>query len=108
MRYSISTKIPEALAYGPCLLAYGPAEAASMEYLAQNRAAFVVTKQEDLEQSIVKLLTDQPLREETLRQARQLARKNHDTAINTERLKCCFEAAIREFQQRNQEAGRQK
>lgn len=102
VRYSISTKIPEALSYGPCLLAYGPAEAASMEYLMKNRAAYVVTQEAELEQKILRLLTDKPMREQTIQRARQLARENHNAAINTERLKRCLETAIRDFQQRNQ------
>lgn len=111
VRYSISTKIPEALAYGPCLLAYGPAEAASIAYLEENRAAWVITRQEDLERGVLELLTDQAARQETVRRARQLARKNHDAAVNTQRLNRCFEAAIRGSRQRAQEekkAGRQK
>lgn len=105
VRYSISTKIPEALAYGPCLLAYGPAEAASISYLEQNRAAWVITRQEELQRGILELLTNPNMRQHTVCRARQLARENHNAAINTERLKRCFEAAIHDFQQRNQRLG---
>lgn len=101
VRYSISTKIPEALSYGPCLLAYGPAEIASVAYLKENRIACVITNKDELEQKIAEMLTDESFREQTIKRARRIAGENHNSAINTERLKRCFEAAIQRYQKQD-------
>ena len=101
VQYSISTKIPEALSYGPCLLAYGPARVASIAYLEENKAAYVITKKDELEQKIVELLTNARLREQTIQRARCLARENHNSAVNTNRLIRCFENAITKYQEKD-------
>lgn len=78
VRHSISTKIPESLMNGPCLIAYGPEEAASIEYLKENGAAYVITAPDRLEQGLKEILSNQQLRREIVGRARKLAQKNHD------------------------------
>ncbi len=79
VRYSLSTKIPESLGSGTCLLAYGPAEAASMEYLRRNEAAFTATSREELRPALEGILTDGAEYRRIRENARALARKNHDS-----------------------------
>ena len=81
VRYSVSTKIPESLMNGPCLLAYGPEGIESIEYLKRNGAAFVITSPGDLEQGMRTVLSDGALRSGILVHARELAHKNHDAAV---------------------------
>lgn len=85
--YSVSTKIADSLASGTCILAYGPAEVASMEYLQSNRAAFCITDDEQLEAALIRFLTDEALREQIADNALALARKNHDGANNRRLIK---------------------
>ena len=84
--YSVSTKIADSLASGTCLLAYGPAEVASMEYLIENRAAFCVTNEAELSVALHSLLTDGVQREIVIANALALARENHNSAKNCEML----------------------
>jgi glycosyltransferase involved in cell wall biosynthesis len=60
-KYSFSTKIPEYLSAGKCILAVGPAEIASLRYLSQ--CACVVNDSEELALALEKILSDSKYRE---------------------------------------------
>ena len=77
IRYSLSTKIADSLAGGTCLLAYGPAEAASMDYLIRNGAAFAATSPEELRTVLPRVFTDDEAYLRTSEKAAALAWKNH-------------------------------
>lgn len=76
--YSISTKIPDSLAMGTCLLAYGPKEVSSIDYLIRNDAAFVATNKEELKQRVREIFESEDLRKQITSNAIALAKKNHD------------------------------
>lgn len=59
------------------MIAYGPEGIASIDYLKENGAAYVITAPEQLEQGLKEILTDSPLREKIVCRARELAGKNH-------------------------------
>lgn len=80
VKYSVSTKIADALMNGPCLIAYGPEGIASIDYLKAHNAACCITSPEELEPRLRELLTSPALREEIVRNARALAARNHDAA----------------------------
>ena len=75
---SISTKLADYLAYAPSILAYGPEGAASICYLREQKAAFVITSEASLAQGLLKALTQESLRAEYRANARRLAAQNHD------------------------------
>lgn len=77
-RFSISTKIAESLMYGPCVFAYGPLGIASIDYLQSEGAAFVVSQQEELKDSLERIILDKELRDNILKNARNLANRNHN------------------------------
>lgn len=77
VRHSVSTKIPESLMNGPCIIAYGPAGIASMDYLIENQAAYAITAPEDLHRGLQEILTDAGKREKIVDNARTLAEQNH-------------------------------
>ena len=87
VRHSVSAKIPDLLARGGCILAYGPEEAASMDYLQKHGAACCVTRPEDLEKALEALLTDAALRGSILSNARRLARENHGSNAGSDLLR---------------------
>ena len=87
VKYSVSTKIADSLLNGPCLIAYGPEEVASINYLKKNKAAYVIVKPDDLENGLREVLSNENLRTEIVRNARELAAKNHDAASNPKKLK---------------------
>ena len=77
VRYSLSTKIADSLASGTCLLAYGPVEVASMDYLIRNEAAFAAASPEELRRILPRLFTDDAEYRRIAGNAAALARKNH-------------------------------
>ncbi len=77
IKYSVSTKIADSLQSGTCLLAYGPEDIASVEYLNENNAAFCITRNDDIEQSLKKIIEDAGIRSEIIENALRLARRNH-------------------------------
>ena len=94
--YSISTKIPEALQFGPCILAFGPNNIASIDYLVENDAGFVATSRSELIDCLKELLLDKDKREKKIRNAREVAKKNHNSQKNNLLLRSWFQQAIEE------------
>lgn len=92
IRFSVSTKIAESLMYGPCLLAYGPLGIASMDYLQENRAAYMITSPDALEYGLTEFLSDAKLREEILARARVTAQDNHNVLTSAPRVRKILEA----------------
>lgn len=87
IQYSVSTKIADSLLNGPCLIAYGPEKLASIDYLKKNKAAYVITRPEDLEIGLHEILTNSELRSEIVRNARKLGAENHDEAVNPKKVR---------------------
>lgn len=97
VKFSVSTKIAESLMYGPCLLAYGPKGIASIDYLEENKAAYVISAQDNLETELSAILDDTSGYDEVLANARKLARKNHSTAINSAKVRRWLQVAVDDY-----------
>lgn len=82
VRYSVSTKIADSLMSGTCILAYGPEEIASIKYLSENKAAYCITSKEKLSSGLSELLTNEDIRNTVVKNALELANKNHRTNNN--------------------------
>ena len=80
--YSVSTKIADSLASGVCILAYGPSEVASIEYLRENIAAYCIDENDNLESALVKFFENTALRDEITKNAIELSKKNHSPSKN--------------------------
>ena len=96
IRYSLSTKIPDCLASGTGLLAYGPAEAASIDYLIRNDAAFTATSPEELRNVLPRLFTDDAEYRRITGNAMALARKNHRPETTRETVRKTLADAVQE------------
>ena len=96
VRFSVSTKIAESLMYGPCLIAYGPEGIASVDYLKENDAACVISSPRQLGPGLEQILTDGALRARIEENARALARKNHNAAINSGNVRSWLEEAAKQ------------
>ncbi len=79
-RLSVSTKIPEYLASGRTILAVGPGDVASMEYLCSINAALVGTSlhKEPLDALLRRALSDRELRDHLAHTASVVAEQNHN------------------------------
>lgn len=91
VRRSISSKLADCLGSGVPLLAYAPAEIASMRYLHEHRAAVCVTSHDALEDALLALLEDDRMRRDVASAALALADRNHVTKINSRFLHDCLE-----------------
>lgn len=80
---SVSTKIPEYMASGKCILAIGPKDVASIEYLKKTNSGFVVTTmdKQDIDNTIIELFKDVDKRESFVQQAYLTLKKNHDAEV---------------------------
>lgn len=84
--FSVSTKIADLLASGRCILAYGPSDVASVEYLKENHAACVVDAPERLEDTLSDILVNREKRREIVKEAMNLAEKNHNPDVVQKKL----------------------
>lgn len=91
VKYSVSTKIADSLMSGTCLLAYGPSEVASIEYLQKNNAAYCITDETSLLDGLSELIENEDLRKEIEANAVALAQKNHHPNKNSELVKSVME-----------------
>lgn len=85
---SVSTKIPEYLAAGRCVLAVGPANVASIRYLESTEAAAVATSAgpEELRRVLTPLIREPARRAGFAERAIAVAKQNHDEVEGRERL----------------------
>ena len=93
-RYSLSTKIGESLCSGACLLAYGPKDISSIEYLKRNSSAFILESAEDFPSAILKLEHDPMIREQLVENAQKLANECHNKEKNDKLLREIFCKAV--------------
>lgn len=87
-RLSVSTKIPEYLIAGRPVLAFGPAEVASMRILSDNRIGYVISgddTDEMITRKIKTFLVDFDLRESLGKDAYQFAVHHFDNIKCTEK-----------------------
>ena len=98
VRFSVSTKIPDCMTNGPCLIAYGPEEVASISYLQETGAAWTITDPETLEAKLKEILTNQPLREQIAARARTVAEQNHNIERNSKNVRSWLEQVCREWE----------
>ena len=78
-RLSLSTKIAESLIAGRCLLAIGPEDVSSMEYLKDNDAAHIIndTQRDAMKEALTPLFSAE-YRRATAKRAYEVAAENHD------------------------------
>jgi hypothetical protein len=79
-RLSISTKIPEYLASGRCILAIGPPNVASIEYLAENDLGSIVTScnKTDIKQAIKEIMLNGDKRVYYAQKGLEIAKMKHN------------------------------
>lgn len=94
IEYALSTKIPEYLGSNRCILAYGPKNAGSIQYLLDNDVACVVTDKKDLAECLRKLIYDKDKRKNIVKKQYKLYKKNHIFERNSEILKNALYTAL--------------
>lgn len=92
VKHSVSTKIADSLATGIPLLAYGPAEIASMAHLARNDCAILATSQAQLRDMLLTAFTDENARRRAAENGLKTAAEYHDSARTSGRLREIYES----------------
>lgn len=87
VRYSMANKMPECLASGALLFAYGPRGVATIDYLETTQAAIVVSDEsiDTLEGSLRKIIADPAMIANCSRSARNLAFGQHNLLTERQR-----------------------
>ena len=96
-KYSLSTKIAESLRSGACILAYGPPEIASIDYLRRYHAAYILEKAEELPNAIQYLCKEADEYSHYTLCAQSLAERFHSAAVNEECLRDILTEAISNY-----------
>jgi hypothetical protein len=86
-----STKIADCLSSGRPLLVYAPEGYGFVQYLKENKAAFLVNKKEDIAPFFDRFAHDLDYRTNLLNNAEALALKNHQSAVNEKKLQYLLE-----------------
>ncbi len=92
LKYSFANKLPETMAAGAAILAYGPGDLETLDYLRRSQTALLVTNQRpaELEAAITSLVEDQSQRD-TLAAA---ARNHAFTHFDLRRMKTRFRNSL--------------
>lgn len=86
VRYSMANKTPECLASGAAILAHGPRDVATVDYLAETGAAQIVDRADKTALKTALLALTQPeTREGLVQRARKLALERHSLPVLEER-----------------------
>lgn len=86
-RYSLSTKISDALASGDAIFTYGSGECTAVKYMAASGASVTVTEKSRIAEKISDLINDTDLQKEMYNSAIKLFDENHNTERNVERFR---------------------
>jgi len=88
-QFSLSTKIPQYLAAGRCIFAYGPAELASIRYIGDSGTGIAESAESPgaLRNALRRIMVDARFREATGRRAVELAAQRHDAKTQRERFR---------------------
>lgn len=93
-KYSLSTKVAESLRSGACIIAYGPDEIASIEYLRRHKAACILNSAAEFPEAVGTLCRDPDKYETYVRASCELANTLHDAEKNEMLIAKTFEKAI--------------
>ncbi len=97
-KYSLSTKIAESLRSGACIIAYGPLEIASIDYLRQYHAAYILKEARELPDAIRHLSAEPDEYSRYTQCAQALAERFHSAEVNEGCLRDILTEEIRNYQ----------
>lgn len=94
VRFSISTKIADCLASNRPLIAIGPDNIASIKYLKENNAAYVVTDINKIDETLRQLSNSVGMNEDYSKHALKLAEEQHNSYKNGEMLRMVLQNVV--------------
>ena len=96
-RYSLSTKVADSLAVGGAVLTFGSIECGAIEYMKQIDCGPVCTEASQLEEKIIKLLSDVNYQRANYYRAREISKLNHNLQNSNRVFEGIVETAIAEY-----------
>ena len=93
-RYSLSTKIADSLCSNRCLLAFGPQEVASIDYLLKMNCSPVASSEEMLKEILKKIANDPAILDQYAYKAIEVAKINHSLENNNTKLNLLLHTII--------------
>lgn len=87
VKYSVSTKIADSLASGIPLVAYAPAQIASMHHLIKHQCALTILHPAELKFRLTAILEDRKAGEQIVKNALAVAAKDHCAQRNSEKMR---------------------
>jgi len=94
--YSVSTKIADCLSCGACIVAFGPAEVASIDYLNRYGAAWIIENEETLTAKLRELFEDNEKSEIVVSNALELSARNHSNKNNNSLKRIMYRLTFRD------------
>ena len=102
LKHAFSTKIADCLGSGTCLMLYAPENLACTQYLIENKAAYVITENDNLEESIKYILENDDLRKKYAETGLIIAKENHNLDKNREKFRCIIAKVVEEWKVKNE------
>lgn len=87
VKHSISTKIADCLASNRAFLAVGPPEIASIEYLKNNNAAYIIENENWIIEKLQNYFITNKIDPNIIENAYKLSNMNHNKQINMDKIK---------------------
>lgn len=87
IRCSLSTKVADYLGSNRCIFAYGPSDVGTMVYLKENECAVVVSDDNELENSLLEIISSENTRRKFAEIAIKVAEMNHSEEAIHQKLK---------------------
>lgn len=94
-RLSFSTKITDYFESGKCVLAIGPADSASLEYLRVENAALVVNEEQGIYDALQRICKSDAVQLFSLK-AFECGKRNHDLHIISQKINNAFQEVVKE------------
>ncbi len=94
--YAFSTKIADCLALGKPFLVYASEKYPFVQYLHNNKAAYIAQTTEELNEIINQMLIDNDFKNKYINNAILLAKKNHNIEKNSELMKNIIEFVVKQ------------
>ena len=98
LKYGFSTKIADSLASGTCFFVYAPEELACARYLREQQAAYVVSGERELKDTLRLIVTDPEAKNRYLSRAAEVVGQNHTTEVSAKRFQDILRKAAEECQ----------
>lgn len=95
LKYAFSTKIAQYLCAGRCVVTIAPEKLASTQYLRMTKAAYIINDRSNIKEQLEIIINDQNMRTQYAKKAIEIAKKNHDLDMVSNKFKLDIKELLR-------------